>query len=650
MKKILLTFLVVAGAICSCQREPILDTGPEIVLQIDDQIDAQVTTKTTAVNSLPSSLYWGATTGSGGSQSTKWSSTSASVSSSKISTGHYQSASATTYNYYVSNVSMSIGANTTVSATGGTSGTDVICGYTAGTSSATPSVTLSHIFARTGTLTLSMPAGYTASSATWSIVKSGSLTGTAGTYNLRTGEWSSVSGLTSYTTFTSSSDMYLIPGVYTIKVVMVVNGTNYTQTGNVTLSAGRVNNITATVTNNFAINISVSNISDTMSWGTDLSMINTITRASMNRETANCYVVTEPGYYRIPLYYGNSIVDGNDNLSTAAPAYSSGNINFVNAYNEVMYSGNIKNDLEHYSHSLNMMGGKLIWQTVNGLVNVGSTLLLMDGIAYLCFDVSTSAFAEGSALIGVTKSGSTTEYIWSWLIWIVNGSNQLTTETYTNSSSVAINMLNRTLGATSATGYDGTYYQFGMPYALPPNGTLSYSSVDPNTFTTGSATNIAELITKPYTVSFSASALRNSAGTTYSTMYNNWDATATSTTAKDPVKTVYDPCPPGFSVPRRDAFSYFSTTNKVGNFSNGFYFKKNSSDTSGSFWGAGGRRQSSTTISNRGTYGYYWGAQPYSGYNYSYCLYFYSSQVRSTSYSGYYRYHGYQIRPAVWTQ
>ena len=237
------------------------------MLQINDQISAQVTTKTTAVNSLPSSLFWGATTGSGGSQSTKWSSTSASVSSSKISTGRYQSASATTYNYYVSNVSMSVGANTTVSATGGTSGTDVICGYTAGTSSPTPSVTLGHIFARTGTLTLNMPSGYTASSATWSIVKSGSLTGTAGTYNLRTGEWSSVSGLTSYTTFTSSSDMYLIPGVYTIKVVMTVGGASYTQTANVTLAAGRVNNITATVTNNFDITIT---ISDAVAWSVDI--------------------------------------------------------------------------------------------------------------------------------------------------------------------------------------------------------------------------------------------------------------------------------------------------------------------------------------------------------------------------------------------
>lgn len=256
---------MLAGILVSCKKENVSkedtpSTG-EIILSVeDDSIPVEVSTKTSAVTSMPSSLYWGATTGSG-SETAKWSSASASVSASKISTGKYQTASPTTYNYYLSNLSMSVGANTTVTATGGTSGTDVICGR-ASSSSATPSVTLGHIFARTGSLTLSAPSGYTATSVTWQIVKSGANTGTSGTYNLRTGAWSSCSGLASNTSITGSSDIYVVPGVYTITCSFTLTKgdftKSYTETANVTLAAGKINNITATTTTDEAVQVSFS--------------------------------------------------------------------------------------------------------------------------------------------------------------------------------------------------------------------------------------------------------------------------------------------------------------------------------------------------------------------------------------------------------
>lgn len=49
------------------------------------------------------------------------------------------------------------------------------------------------------------------------------------------------------------------------------------------------------------------------------------------------------------------------------------------------------------------------------------------------------------------------------------------------------------------------------------------------------------------------------------------------------VKTVYDPCPPGYKVPTIDAFTAFSTTWVVGSFSNGYFFRAGSSDTAGVF-------------------------------------------------------------------
>lgn len=230
----------------------------EIVLGLSsDTIQADVVTKATAVTSLPSSLYWGATTGSGTSEAVKWASASGTVSGGRINTGKYQTNPATSYNYYVSNVAMTVGANTAVSVT---NATDVIVGRLAASTSATPAVTLNHIFARTNSLTFTAT-GYTLSNVSCKIVSKGSLTGTKGTYNLRTGAWSSVTALTSTTlgaatwtasgaSATSASDMYLIPGVYTLAITFTAtkSGTSktYTMSGDVTLVAGKRNNITAT--------------------------------------------------------------------------------------------------------------------------------------------------------------------------------------------------------------------------------------------------------------------------------------------------------------------------------------------------------------------------------------------------------------------
>ena len=242
-------FAIAALLTLSCQKNiaSVDACAPqEIVLAISEApVEVFTGTKAiTPVNSLPASLYWGATTGSG-SESTKWASASGTVSAGKINTGKYQTATPTTYNYYLSNVSMSIGANTTVSATGGTSGTDVICGR-ATSISATPSVTMDHVFARTGSITTTCTNG-SLTGLSYTIKAKGDNTGTTGTYNLRTDAWSSASGITSDTAITGSSDLYLIPGDYTIKATGTYTRGDYvatkTMTGTVTLTGGKINNI-----------------------------------------------------------------------------------------------------------------------------------------------------------------------------------------------------------------------------------------------------------------------------------------------------------------------------------------------------------------------------------------------------------------------
>ena len=205
--------LLITGLAAGCAKsvEPETQHPQQIVLCVgDDTIDMDVQTKATAITEIPSSLNFSVTTGKlGSSETMKKESASVSAASGKIATGLYQTANATSYNYYVSNCPITFAASgSTISAS---NATDVIAG-TATSDSTSPSVTLDHIFARTGTLTLNTQTGYALSKVSWSIASS--TAGTSGTYNIAKKTWSSLTSLAS-TSITGSSDMYLVPGNYT---------------------------------------------------------------------------------------------------------------------------------------------------------------------------------------------------------------------------------------------------------------------------------------------------------------------------------------------------------------------------------------------------------------------------------------------------
>lgn len=270
--------VLLCGAALSCEKVPFVTEGREIVIGVDNgRMSVELDTKASAVTSIPGTMYWGTTSGArgSGSETRKYhngsgSSNTATVYSNNIYTGCYQTASPTYYNHYVSNVSFSIpsSGNVTMYAS---NDTDVICGWAAGTNSTSPSVTLNHIFARTGTFTLSVPAGYSQSSVSWTIASKGSITGTAGTYNLSTGTWTSSSVGLGATGVGSGSDYYLIPGTYTITCSFTLSKgdfvQSYTQSCDVTLVGNKINNITATTTTDQATQIVIS-LSLT-AWGTE---------------------------------------------------------------------------------------------------------------------------------------------------------------------------------------------------------------------------------------------------------------------------------------------------------------------------------------------------------------------------------------------
>ena len=251
--------LLITGLAAGCAKsvEPENQHPQQIVLCVgDDTIDMDVQTKATAITEIPSSLNFSVTTGKlGSSETTKKASASVSPASGKIATGLYQTANATSYNYYVSNCPITFAASgSTVSAS---NTTDVIAG-TVTSNTTSPSVTLDHIFARTGNLTLNTQDGYTLSVISWSIASNTG--GTAGTYNIATKAWSSLTALAS-TSITKTSDMYLVPGNYTLTVKYTLTKgdwtKSFTKSASVTLVGGKINNISGTASGGAASAISL---------------------------------------------------------------------------------------------------------------------------------------------------------------------------------------------------------------------------------------------------------------------------------------------------------------------------------------------------------------------------------------------------------
>ena len=265
MKKIyILLLFVLSVAVFSCNKADYVTEGDkEIVIGFDNSDEFVVDTKATAITTLPSTLYWGGTTGGNAAgtsaETSKWATASATVSSSTISTGKYQTLTPTSYTYYVANQTFTVAGNMTVA----NNNTDIIAGRTAASTSTAPAVTLNHIFARTGTLTCNTQSGYTISGISWTIVGKSDINGTAGTYNMKSQSWTAASTkLSSATAMTSSSDFYLIPGTYTIKVSYTLTKGDYvesfTKSADVTLVGNKVNNITVTAIGGNAQQIVVS--------------------------------------------------------------------------------------------------------------------------------------------------------------------------------------------------------------------------------------------------------------------------------------------------------------------------------------------------------------------------------------------------------
>lgn len=284
MKKVFLLTILAVLSITACQKSNLQDENPagsensSMTFTIGDELDVEVTSKavTQTTTANLSTVTWMATSGTVGSDTQVYAPKSLTKSGTSFDTGYYWPSTNTSYNYYVANVAttaMSFSSSKAIITV--PANTDVVAGKTTASWKSSPTVTLDHVFARTGVLTLNAQDGYTIkeNSVSWKIKGKSEINGTAGTYNVGTGSWVSASSkLSSETALTSSSDMYLIPGTYTIYVTYTLVLGDYEQKfenkyADVTLVKGKTNNITATAIGGVAEKITLS-VSVT-AWGTE---------------------------------------------------------------------------------------------------------------------------------------------------------------------------------------------------------------------------------------------------------------------------------------------------------------------------------------------------------------------------------------------
>ena len=315
----------------------------------------------------------------------------------------------------------------------------------------------------------------------------------------------------------------------------------------------------------------------------------------INRSTANCYVVNEPGQYKFPCVYGNAIKNGKVNTA----AFTNNGGSYSHDF-EAAPSGVIDNPyIDIYSGYQAIL---LNTDTDDVISNI--RLIEESDCWYVYFDINSIPNSGANGIISIDSNGWS---MWSWHIWL--WPYDLSPVEITNSTGVKYNIMPVNL----ASKYDSDrvhiknwFYQWGRKDPmLCPASYDSSSNHSPGTITTESKTDsIGNGILYPTKFYYNSSSPYNWFGT--QSYYNLWDAACTGTgdSDNDTVKTVYDPCPVGWKVPNGNTFTGLSIISE----SNGIVkMARYSGDTTGvEFPLSGSRDYTSGSLYGAGEQGTVW--------------------------------------------
>ena len=415
---------------------------------------------------------------------------------------------------------------------------------------------------------------------------------------------------------------------------------------------------------------------------------------SVSRSTANSYVISAPGHYRIPLVYGNAIENGNDNQRayiSNAPTGTPNEMYVLRNFKDHL-GNNITNPwIEKTNGGANagVDGAKIVWADEKDLVHLSASPIKQDGgNTYLDFEVKAADIKSGNVVVAVTKGGTV---VWSWHLWfapkdaldkieVTNHQNvkyyftkealgwkptQWSGSTYSSARTVKVKVeqtvanngtkqvavLNITQNPGTVRRGITTLYQFGRKDAFPGTDTTPDGSFNANG---GNNMSVTNGIQHPETFYTWGSSWYNGYN-----QYNLWSMDNTTTDFNDNavVKTVYDPCPAGFHMPASNAFTGITANGQNGGTTNvdgtddwqtyvnnfGHNFWTSSSKTATIYFPAMGYRDAyGGFLYNVGDQGYYWSAVPDNAYRGCYMQFLSALLYPLTDYG---RGYGYVARP-----
>ena len=284
---------------------------------------------------------------------------------------------------------------------------------------------------------------------------------------------------------------------------------------------------------------------------------------SLSTKYYYCYYVCQNGIYSYGGH-GDFTTLGSDDVDTNLSSQESANCYIVSQsglYKIKTVKGNRSTSVGEITSSV------VLWESFGTTVppNIGelvSTVLCSKD--YIVFDIPTY-FREGNAVIAAKDKDN--NILWSWHIWLTDMPKE---QTYYNNAGT---MMDRNLGATSATPGDigsiGLLYQWGRkdPFlgsssfteSIQAESTITWPSSVESTNSTG---------TIEYSISNPTTFIKGSINSS-----NDWYYFRYNKTRWDYEKTMYDPCPKGWKIPQGGSEGVWATA--CGSSSHDYQFDEN---------------------------------------------------------------------------
>ena len=388
------------------------------------------------------------------------------------------------------------------------------------------------------------------------------------------------------------------------------------------------------------------------------------TGAAAIENTANCYIISAPGTYRIPLVYGNAIKGG----ATNASAYTSSKTKVMGSEEFVLQEFVDHNDHKITSPYINVQNSgdqatkaKVVWEDCKDIVTTPA-VTGSGADSYLTFTIDKNKLQNGNAVVAVTNAAGTV--MWSWHLWFTPKSSlkkipftsggstynfmtdnlgwkytkwtgglkrevvvKIEQQAETGEKKTATITLKQAAGNNVREGY-GNLYQWGRKDPLPGTDNF-YPNTAPNIgykFNDGytivgdqvadytNPTNIQRMEERTIGLSIRKPGIMlpkvggGKLSWTNHQYINLWSADndkmyESEIPIKNGVKTIYDPSPVGFKVPDVYAFKDLSNTGAV--WSNGYTLKADNDKEI--YFPAGGYRDGNDgKIKLVGSYAMYW--------------------------------------------